>query len=151
MGGRWAGQRQCERGRERNDATHAGPADDRNVLPRWSWVAHVSLVSEQDETDRSPVSPKRNGRKLPSPQMMMALINTPVSDSPIPRVQDSGELQSNDNKDEPVEKEHDRFPKRISLQAKPGADDERGMPPEKDSGGNRRQERPEACRRSAGR
>ena len=57
----------------------------------------------------------------------------------IPRVQDSGKLQSNDNENESVEKEHDHFPKGISLEPGPCGDHQRRVPAEKNAGSNCRQ------------
>src|SRR5258708_20439283 len=54
-------------------------------------------------------------------------------------MQDSRKLQTDDYKNEPVEKEDDRFPKRISLEASPRAHYQRGVPTKKDAGGNCRQ------------
>src|SRR5436190_9638093 len=52
---------------------------------------------------------------------------------------DAGKLQTDDYKNEPVEEEHDRFPKRVSLEAGPRSYHQRGVPTKKNAGGNCRQ------------
>src|SRR5262249_61411277 len=46
----------------------------------------------------------------------------------IPRLEDSRKLQADDDKYEPVQKERDRLPKRIRLQAGPRCDHQRRVP-----------------------
>ena len=128
------GQRQGERGGERDDAAHPGPGQDQRVReqagrPRLAMQLRQRARSAKIQSARTTTSTRLTTRPMPTSRSAATGVE---------RAQEQRHLEAGDDEDDPVQQEGDRLPHRAAGQPGVGAHHVRGAVAEVEAGDDRR-------------
>src|SRR5262249_28285231 len=108
--------RQRNRGRERDDATHSGPADDKDLPRRRQPISLMKYTPayeiRQARSGKNPDQAQQDEKRAEDRAIQQQFAQTMISGS----LQDVGKLQSKKHEHQSVEDESQRIPNCIRLQ-----------------------------------